>query len=162
MRQKATAIEAIIQAAMHDGAFDDLPGQGQPLDWDPNDFSGDDWALAHHLLKENGFAPEFIEIRKSIESDLEQYRADFKRAKEWREEALTKGEPKDWIESQWGGAQSKFTEQIAALNKRIRDYNLIIPAQNFYRSSIDADRESQPFLIQQSPFLILQSSFSDP
>jgi len=136
MRKKTSAIEEIIKAAMRDGAFDNLPGQGQPLDWDLNDFSGEDWELAHHLLKENGFAPEFIEIRKSIEADLNQARVEIKRAKEWRTKALGDGDEPEWVEKQWALAQSKLHDQIAVLNKRIRDYNLIIPAQTFYRSPI--------------------------
>ena len=137
MRKKPSAIEEIIQVAMRAGAFDNLPGQGQPLDWDPNDFSGEDWDLAHHLLKENGFAPEFIEIRKSIEADLNQARVEIKRAKDWHQKALGDGDDSQWVEKRWGGAQSKFHEQIAALNQRIRDYNLIIPAPTFFRSPIN-------------------------
>ena len=136
MRKKAPAIEEVIQAAIRDGAFDNLPGQGQLLDSNPNDFSGEDWDLAHHLLKENGFAPEFIEIRKSIEADLELARGEIKRAKQWREKALGDGDNAEWVEKQWLQAKSKFQDQITALNKRIRDYNIIIPAQTFYRSPV--------------------------
>ena len=137
MHQKRSATGEIIQAAMREGAFDNLPGQGQPLQWDPHDFSGHDWELSHHLLKENGFAPEFIEIRKSIEADLEIARADFKRAEKWAENALTDNEDAQWLAKQWGGARSKFKAQIEYLNKRIRDCNLIIPAQAFFRTPIE-------------------------
>ena len=136
MSKHQRIIEEIIQSAMREGAFDDLPGEGQPLNLDPRDFTDDDWQLAHHLLKQNGFAPEFIEVRKSIEEDLEQIEAEFRRAREWKNQALELGEPVQFIDQQWDAAQAQYAEAITELNKRIRDYNLMIPAQNFYRRPI--------------------------
>jgi hypothetical protein len=49
---------------------------------------------------------------------------------------LTDGDDTQWVEKQWGQTQTKLHYQIAALNQRIRDYNLIIPTQTFFRSPI--------------------------
>ena len=142
-KDRQRGIEEIIQAAIQKGEFKNLPGEGQPLKLDPNAFSQDEWQLAHHLLKENGFAPEFIEIRQSIEADLEAARADLRRACRWRKQAREKGESEDWVRSEFQRAQSQFRERITDLNHRIRDYNLIIPAQAFHRSPLNAPGEQQ-------------------
>jgi len=75
MDKKARGIEEIIQKAMQEGAFDNLPGKGQPLDLDDNPHLDPEWQLAYHLLKENGYAPEFIEKRQIIELELAKARA---------------------------------------------------------------------------------------
>lgn len=137
--KKPSAIEEIIQQAMRRGDFDNLPGQGKPLELNPDELTGDDWELAHHLLKENGFAPEFIEMRQSIEKDLEAARADLRRACDWRKGAQDKGEPESYIRPEFERAQARYREAVAALNERIRDYNLIIPSDQFYRAPMKED-----------------------
>jgi DnaJ family protein C protein 28 len=129
-------IDKIIQAAIRQGDFENLPGQGQPFEWDPNEFTGNDWDLAHHLLKENGFAPEFIEIRKSIEADLEKTRADLRQACKWHQKTEVSRETQEKSNSEFRNAQQRFQKAIAELNLRIRDYNLIIPSDHFYRNPL--------------------------
>ena len=70
MKNRKRGIDEIIQNAINEGEFDQLPGKGKPLEWDAHSPLDDDWQLANHLLKENGFAADFIEARQSIESDL--------------------------------------------------------------------------------------------
>src|SRR4051794_12280405 len=52
---------------MEAGAFDDLPYRGEKI---PIDDDGTDMALAHHVLKQSGFAPGWIgtdtEIRQLL------------------------------------------------------------------------------------------------
>ena len=137
MNNRKRGIDEIIQNAIKDGAFDQLPGQGKPLDWDQHSPVEDDWQLAHHLLKENGFPPEFIETRQSIESDLAAARADLKRAFDWKNKAIEASEDPEFADGQWAKAKSTFESGVGNLNKKIRDYNLNIPSQSFYRAPID-------------------------
>jgi DnaJ family protein C protein 28 len=129
-------IEKIIQAAIRQGDFESLPGQGQPFEWDLNEFTGNDWDLAHHLLKENGFAPEFIEIRKAIEADLEKSRADLRQACKWHQKTVVSRATKEKSNSEFRKAQERFQNATRELNLRIRDYNLIIPSDHFYRNPL--------------------------
>ena len=131
-----SAIDKIIENAIAEGKFENLPGEGQPIEWDLNDFSGDDWELAHHLLKENGFAPEFIELRKAIEQDLEQAQKEYRIAFAYKNQSLELGEPVASIDRHWNPAKAKYAQTIETLNKRIADYNLIIPSDQFYRAPI--------------------------
>lgn len=60
-------IDRQIREAMADGQFDNLPYQGERI---PIDDDGSELALAHHILRQAGFAPGWIatdaEIRQLI------------------------------------------------------------------------------------------------
>jgi len=49
--------ERQIREAMEAGEFENLPYAGQPI---PIDDDGSDMALAHHVLKQAGFAPGWV------------------------------------------------------------------------------------------------------
>lgn len=71
----ADHLDEIIAEARRKGAFDNLPGKGKPLplgDTDP--FAGDD-AAGYKLLKEAGFTPEWIELRRQIADEVSLLRA---------------------------------------------------------------------------------------
>lgn len=57
-------VEEKIREAIDAGAFDDLKGAGKPFD-KLEDSSGEDW-MGFHILKSNGFLPEWLELRKQI------------------------------------------------------------------------------------------------
>ncbi|MCP4114186.1 MAG: DUF1992 domain-containing protein [Desulfobacteraceae bacterium] len=60
-------VEERIRKAQQKGQMDDLPGEGRPLpdeEIDPND----EFRLAHKILKNAGFLPPEVEIRKKIYS----------------------------------------------------------------------------------------------
>ncbi|MBI3751258.1 MAG: DUF1992 domain-containing protein [Chloroflexi bacterium] len=60
-------IDRQIREAMAAGEFDDLPYQGQRI---PIDDDGSELALAHHLLKQAGFAPGWIATAGEIRTLL--------------------------------------------------------------------------------------------
>ncbi len=63
-------IERQIQAAAQQGAFDNLPGQGQPLQLDDDTGIPEHQRMAWRILKNAGFVPEGISLRRDI-SELE-------------------------------------------------------------------------------------------
>lgn len=130
-------VDEIIRRAMEEGAFDNLRGKGKPLNLEDNPYTDPEWQMAYHLLKENGFAPGFIEVRQAIELELAAARQALARSWAWRERALAAGEDAAWVEDEWGKAKSSFEEIVAALNKRIQTYNLETPSPTFYRRKID-------------------------
>lgn len=139
------SIDEIIRKAMQEGAFDNLPGRGKPLDLDENPYLDPEWQLAYHLLKQNGFAPEFIEQRQSIEMGLAAARQTLAGAWEWRRQALAEGKESAWVESEWERARRAFAAKIDEINKTIRSYNLNIPAQSLFRALISVEAELKPF-----------------
>ena len=93
-----------ILEAIEDGAFEHLDGAGEPLDLNENPFEDPAQRMAHRLLRNNGFAPAWIEEGRDIEAEIRRLRADFDR--------LDAGE---------------FRRRVEALNRRIAAYNLKAP-----------------------------------
>src|SRR6516165_4753903 len=98
--------ERKIREAMEEGAFDHLEGMGKPLDLRENPFEDASDRLAHRLLKNNGFAPSWIEEAREIE-------AESRRLSDWN-----------------AAANRDFTGRVAALNRRILSFNLKAPARD--------------------------------
>jgi len=65
-------IEGAIQEAMAAGAFKNLPGEGQPLRFSRQEqaFAGDNW-LGYKMLENGGYVPEWLNLGREIELDLE-------------------------------------------------------------------------------------------
>ena len=58
--------EQRIEEAMREGAFDDLPGTGRPLELDDDRWVPQDSRVAFRILKNAGFVPPEIQTRKEI------------------------------------------------------------------------------------------------
>ncbi len=82
-RQVAPTWESLVdrqlREAVEAGAFDDLPFQGQRLPVQDEDVDAE-WALGHHLLRQNGFAPSWIQVDVEIRDLLERRAAILDRA----------------------------------------------------------------------------------
>lgn len=59
-----------IREAMEEGAFDHLEGRGEPLDLSENPFEDPSVRMAHRLLRNNGFAPAWIEEGREIDGEI--------------------------------------------------------------------------------------------
>jgi len=59
-------VEDRIQKALREGAFDDLPGSGKPLNLTDDSHIPEDLRLAYKILKNADFLPPEIEIKKEI------------------------------------------------------------------------------------------------
>lgn len=134
-------IEELIRAAMREGKFENLPGKGKPLKLEDNPHANPDWRLAHHILREGGFTLPWIEKRHEIEVDLAQARADLLRAWNWHEDPFPQDLPRDQVEKTWCDARETFRGQVQTLNKRIADYNLEAPSDQFQMRSLNYERE---------------------
>ena len=106
--------ERKIREAMEDGAFDHLEGTGKPLDLEENPFEDPSLRMAHRLLKNNGFAPAWIEEGREIETESERLRA----------QAAAPG--------------GDFQGRVAALNRRIVAFNLKAPAASLHKRPFEA------------------------
>ena len=71
-------VERQIREAMADGQFENLPHHGAPI---PIDDDGSEMALAHHVLKQAGFAPGWIGTDAEIRALLEKRDAILARAR---------------------------------------------------------------------------------
>lgn len=116
-------VEEQIQIAIANGEFDNIEGKGKPLKSSllgnaDNPYLDQADRVGYGLLQKHGFAPEWIEQQKRIHSDLEQHVRE--RSDSW---AASQFEPTH----AWVAQKDRFRQKMAALNKRVRDYNLNCP-----------------------------------
>ena len=58
--------ERRISSAIETGEFDDLPGRGRPLALDDDSLVPAEMRLAYRVLKNSGYLPEEVALRKEI------------------------------------------------------------------------------------------------
>ena len=110
-KPRETLIDRQIRQAIDEGAFTDLPYQGEPLPNDENPYAAE-WGLAFHMLKNAGFAPPWIEADKEVRVLLERIDAIIARA-----EALP---PPSALARRRAHAQiESFVQQVNAAIERV-------------------------------------------
>ena len=62
-------LEEVIKRAEAEGQFRNLPGEGKPLPQSNPYESLDEWAMAHHILKQSGFLPPWLQLRKEVAAE---------------------------------------------------------------------------------------------
>jgi DnaJ family protein C protein 28 len=135
-KERAAMVEQRIQEAMERGEFDDLPGKGKPLPFDENPYLEPGQELAFGLLKNNGFAPEWVERDKEIRRELESVRNQLRIAWQHRQDRPVN-------ESRWPAAVARLEENLAKLNRKIDDLNLIVPVVSLQRPRLRLEDELQ-------------------
>lgn len=130
-------VEDLIQESMAKGDFDNLSGKGKPL----KKFSGCSYIdpMTHNLnriLIDNGYQPEWILMQKEIKDTIEQLREAILASRKKLGNPMTLAEQK-----QWNQVCEQFEENIRKLNKRINDYNLIVPILTRQKVHFDAQKE---------------------
>ena len=61
-------VEARIERAIEHGELAGLPGQGRPIALDDDACVAPELRLAHRILKNAGYVPEEVELRREITS----------------------------------------------------------------------------------------------
>jgi DnaJ family protein C protein 28 len=142
-------IDQQIREAQERGAFDHLPGTGRPLDLAPNPYAQDQ-DLAFKILKDAGYAPEWIELDKTIRGRLEVALAALTRRWEWREmrlgELVSRADgqsdfERQRVEADWERAVAVFGVEVEGINRLIAELNLKVPSSRFQRSRVNPARE---------------------
>ncbi|OJX44771.1 MAG: hypothetical protein BGO78_07120 [Chloroflexi bacterium 44-23] len=121
LRLELIAEQKILEA-IQTGVFDNLSGEGKPIQWKENVFAPDEWRMAFDIFQQNGYLLPWMEKRREIEETYEQLISQCKLA-------LARGDI---------NARAEFFKQVDALNRKIIDYNLIVPLAQFQRPTYDA------------------------
>jgi DnaJ family protein C protein 28 len=146
-------VDQQIREAQERGEFDNLPGTGKPIDLTPNPYA-QERELAFKVLKDAGYAPEWIELDKAIRNKLQSARAVLSRQWQWREARLSElsGQSDSWSEAErrrvqagWQDAVATFERELQTINREITDLNLKAPSTQFHRSKLDAAHELARF-----------------
>ena len=109
-----------IHEAMEEGAFENLSGTGRPLRLEEDPFEDPSVRMAHRLLRNNGFAPAWIEEGRDIDMVADRLLADRRAGHVGAEE---------------------FRRRAEELNRRIQTFNLQAPCDSVHRLPIVIDRE---------------------
>ena len=117
-RAYQSALDQQIAAGQRQGAFDNLPGAGKPLQSDNDVFVPEDMRVGYRMLKTAGFAPPWIEQQKEIAEDSTKLSSWLASARaRWRHAAPSERER----------LQTLYREKLTLLNRKILDYNLTVP-----------------------------------
>src|ERR1700758_4537866 len=96
--------ERKIREAMEEGAFDHLDGVGKPLDLAEDPFEDPSLRMAHRILRNNGFAPAWIEEGREIDAEIR------------------------YLKTSSGSVHAaERNRRIEFLNRRIAAFNLKVP-----------------------------------
>lgn len=117
--ERQSYVEEQIRQAMAEGAFDNLPGAGKPLDLRRNPYADPGQELAFGLLKQNDLLPEWIAREKEIRQLTAAAREAL--ASAWRRHCAHPDE------SAWQHALARFEAAMRDINAKIDDFNLIVP-----------------------------------
>jgi hypothetical protein len=140
MKRWESLVEQKIREAIEQGEFENLRGEGAPIDLSENPYEDPEWRTAHRMLRNAGFAPAWIEERKDIDADLEAARTTL--ARNWTILQTARGTPHHGsAQARWNGALAAFSTKVGELNARINTWNLKAPAGGFHRNRIDVERE---------------------
>lgn len=136
-------IDKQIRQAMEAGQFDDLEGIGRPINWQDESLIDEAWLVAFRLMREHGFAPQWIELHKEIQAELEKAQQAVTRAWSWRQEQSVgaSGSQLRSIDAQWARARATFVRTVAGLNKKIGDFNLQVPVVSLQKFKLDVENE---------------------
>ena len=121
LSQWESAVDQQIREAQERGAFDRLPGLGQPL---PKDDWDGDWGLAHHVLKQAGETLPWITLGKEIEAAQQRLRAQLEAAR-----GLRPGPERD-------RARARYLESAAAVDKLLEEYAFSVPVRHLERGRL--------------------------
>lgn len=121
--------DEIIQRAMENGTFDNLPSKGKPLTLEDNPYEPAEWHNVYRVLRSHGYSLPWLELRKEIEEAIETTRSDALNAWQSGRQDL------------WEAQVELLRSRVEALNKRIFQYNLQAPSAHFHRQPLDLAQE---------------------
>lgn len=132
-----------IREAMERGEFDNLPGVGKPLRLDEDVYAGDK-AMGYHLLKNNGYAPNEIELAKEIRVEYARATAKLASLRRRRQALSSRRVPPFASEKRafnvaLANAVADYEQTLRDLNRKILTLNLTAPAP-LHRSPFDVDK----------------------
>lgn len=137
-------VENQILKAQKEGKFNNLPGAGKPLNLQENPYEPPELHMAFKILKDNNFAPHWIEIGKDIDAHQEKFWQGvdyFRRYTQitWREKHNEAVIARYENKKKYFYSDSRIS--LEKISKKILDYNLYCPTYQLGRANIDVEKE---------------------
>lgn len=123
-------VEEQIRKAQEKGAFDNLEGVGEPLVLEENPFVPEELRMVFKILKDNDFAPYWVELGKEIDHDLESWEKEVLSFQQYtriffREKPSKRA--RRHYQKKWDLFCYERRLDLERINKKIVDYNLHCP-----------------------------------
>lgn len=142
-------VDRLINEARERGEFDTQAGRGERLRDEHDDALAGEMAMANKVLKNGGYAPEFILLNQEIETDIQRVRQSLRaaarrRARLLAQAARLKGASAEQHlqegEAGWQQALAAATARLVEINDKILTFNLKnrIPRMHRYRVQLAA------------------------
>jgi hypothetical protein len=132
-----------IRDAQEEGAFDNLPGKGQPLNLEYDPRIPPELRVAYRIMKDANMLPDWIQLDKDVRQRQERWDAQVSAYTARRAEELasrpsrgSKGFDED-LDRTRDRFLYRATEGLCELNRMIDRLNLIVPAPSRQRLRID-------------------------
>lgn len=142
-----SAIDDIINQAMRNGEFDQLPGAGKPLKIEDDSHTPEHLRMAHKMLRDHNMPPEWIlesksldEARESIDRAIERTRSKRQAILDAAQRASEPEQAKIIAEQQWHTLKEALRTQLTAYNRRTLAYNLKVPRGVQHKALVDLER----------------------
>jgi uncharacterized membrane protein len=144
MIRSCDLVGTMIAEAMERGEFDNLEGAGKPLDLVENPFEPAGLHLIHKILKDNGFAPYWIELGKEIDSLRTKFNEDVDNFKRYTQ--IIFGEKRsipaiNQYDTRKNNFYDQCRKQLTEISKKIFDYNLHCPVSQLGRANFNVSEE---------------------
>ncbi len=142
-------VEEQIRKAQERGDFNRLKGAGKPLDLYENPYEPPELRMAFKILKENDFAPYWIELGKEIEADMERFNKEVAYFKRYTELFLADSHSRFAMRRYQDKKQYFYAERkrdLEKIYKKIIDYNLQCPTFRQGRANLTVDEEMEKII----------------
>lgn len=136
-------VEDLIQEAMSKGDFNNLAGAGKPLKdlQSQNPYVDFTTHKINKILIDNGFVPEWITLQKDIVNDVAELKSSL------REERAKLHFPlQEHEEFVWQKAIERMKEKLIKINKKIDNFNLIVPVMDKQMVHMQLNKISEKIL----------------
>lgn len=137
-------VEEQIRKAMEKGAFDNLEGSGQPLDLEENPFEPSELRMVFRILRNNDYAPHWIEIGKDIDAEYDKIWREVERFERYIKIFFSGRVNNRALDSFERKKELLFMEQqrrLEHLYMRVVDFNLHCPSFREGRANLDVAEE---------------------
>jgi hypothetical protein len=152
-------IEEQISEAQKRGDFDNLRGKGKPLDLTGNPHARD-WEMAYKAMANSGFVPDWVERDREIRRLLDEATGLLERHVVWYNEAVAElasvpaaqlVSRRQFIAQAKADVMSRYRARAAEINKKIRDFNLVVPIPSKQRFTVRVEQDLAEFEARLDP-----------
>ncbi|MGI6453864.1 MAG: DnaJ family domain-containing protein [Syntrophomonadaceae bacterium] len=139
-------VELMIEKAQKRGEFDNLKGAGKPISFEENPYEPPEMRMVNKILKDNDFAPYWIELGKDIDAHLEKIKKDVEYFQRYTE-LFFSDKHNDAALRRFNQKKEYFYYetrlQLEKIDRKITDYNLHCPTFRVGRANLAINQEME-------------------